>query len=57
MADYLGDGVYIKTIGEAAIIYTSDGYEEKNHIYLGPNELECLRLWLDKLDKEKKGNS
>jgi hypothetical protein len=39
---YLGDGAYAEYDGFQMRIYTSNGVEEKNEVFLGPHELEAL---------------
>lgn len=46
---YLGDGVYIEKTDDGVRLFTYDGYEEKNSIFLGQEEITCLILTLRNL--------
>ena len=46
MPHYLGDGVYIVNDGFHYILYTSNGIERTNTIYLDPQVIHALLAFL-----------
>ena len=44
---YLGDGAYIKDLGHAVVIYTTDGVTIENEIYLEGGEIRSLLRFLE----------
>lgn len=44
---YLGDGAYVKlTEFGDVVLYTTDGINQTNVVYLEPQCLEVFKLWL-----------
>ncbi len=48
-ATYLGDGVYIKTHQGQLLLYTANGIEVTNKIYLEPEVAELLVNYINKI--------
>lgn len=45
---YLGDGAYAKIDRGQICIYTSDGIDETNHVYLELPAFEKLKWWVER---------
>ena len=43
---YLGDGVYVRDLDYAIVLYTSNGITVQNEIYLERNEISSLLRFL-----------
>lgn len=39
---YLGDGAYAEWLGYTFVVYTSNGIERTNEVYLEPEHMEAL---------------
>lgn len=49
--DYLGDGVYVGVERGMLALYTSNGREKTNTIYLEPEVLAALLRYIERLKK------
>ena len=45
---YLGDGAYVELEGDVVVIYTSNGIERTNIVYLEPSAVQYLMEWLSR---------
>lgn len=48
-AAYLGDGAYVRFEGFAFVIFTSDGIDEANHIWLEPGHIAALNEFVQQV--------
>lgn len=49
---YIGDGVYVKVDGFGIEMYTSDGIDKTNIIYLEPQVALNFIAWFNKMKSE-----
>lgn len=47
--EYLGDGAYVEFNGESFRLYTSNGIEQTNSIFLGKRELKNLQEFAERI--------
>lgn len=52
---YLGDAVYIGRWEGGALLWTSDGYQETNKIFMEPEVISALIRWLAQNVSGKRG--
>ena len=45
---YIGDGAYVKINGEGFSIFTSNGVEVHDEVFVDMNHVSALRMFLDK---------
>jgi hypothetical protein len=50
---YLGDGAYVEWTGYSFCIYTTNGMERTNEVFLEPAHLENLYLFKNEIMKQR----